>query len=141
MQSAIHTNQTVLIRTPFLRLSIALRGLPLLRFHVNLLKRHAWFSVKGGELCHKKFLIFTGGMLLGQIGAGIETYQHEAWRALIVQGYFFVFTAFGGIQRFRKMRRSRPPLPPFLSDAARRCPYRTQRQHAFVSRSRVRCCL
>jgi hypothetical protein len=66
---------------------------------------YAWFSVKGGELSHKKFLIFTVGMLLGQIGAGVETYQHAAWRALIVQGYFFVLTAFGGIQRFRKMRR------------------------------------
>ena len=64
-----------------------------------------WFSYCGGKLSDKKFLIFTTGMLVGQLGAGIETYYAEAWRAFLVQIYFFVFTAFGGIQRWRQMQR------------------------------------
>ncbi|PJE51127.1 MAG: hypothetical protein COV29_02535 [Candidatus Yanofskybacteria bacterium CG10_big_fil_rev_8_21_14_0_10_36_16] len=63
-----------------------------------------WFSYCGGKLSDKKFIIFTIGMLIGQLGTGIETYYAEAWRAFVVQGYFFVFTAFGGIQRWRKMK-------------------------------------
>ncbi len=63
-----------------------------------------WFSSKGGQLPDKKFLIFTIGMLLGQFGAGIETYQLQSWRAFTVQVYFFLFTAFGGIQRYRQMK-------------------------------------
>ncbi len=53
----------------------------------------------------KKFLIFTVGMPLGQLASCIEGYQMEAWRTLVAQLYFFVFTAFGGIQRFRQMRK------------------------------------
>jgi len=64
-----------------------------------------WFSYRGGKLSDKKFLIFTVGMLVGQLGAGIETWHTEAWRAFIVQVYFFAFTAFGGIQRWRQMRK------------------------------------
>lgn len=64
----------------------------------------AWFSLRGGKLSDRKFLIFTAGMLLGQLGAGIETYQSHAWRAFIVQIYFFLFTAIGGLQRFRQMK-------------------------------------
>jgi hypothetical protein len=29
-----------------------------------------WFSFKGGKLSDKKFLVFTVGMLLGQLAAG-----------------------------------------------------------------------
>jgi len=63
-----------------------------------------WFSFKGGQLSDKKFLLFTIGMLLGQFGAGIETYQSHSWRAFTVQVYFFTFTAFGGYQRYRQMK-------------------------------------
>ncbi|MFZ3020209.1 MAG: hypothetical protein WA051_01665 [Minisyncoccia bacterium] len=63
-----------------------------------------WFSFKGGKLSDKKFLFFTIGMLLGQIGAGIENYQTHSWRSFTIQVYFFIFTAFGGIQRWRQMR-------------------------------------
>lgn len=65
----------------------------------------AWFSVKGGKLSDKKFLVFSVGMLLGQLGAGIETYQLAAWRAFVIQIYFFFFTALGGLQRFRQMQK------------------------------------
>jgi hypothetical protein len=64
-----------------------------------------WFSYHGGKLSDNKFLIFTTGMLVGQLAAGIETYHTEAWRAFVVQIYFFVFTAFGGIQRWKQMRK------------------------------------
>lgn len=66
-----------------------------------------WFSKKGGQLADKKFLLFTLGMLLGQLAGAIETYQSgAAWRTFIIQVYFFVFTIYGGIQRWKKMRRS-----------------------------------
>jgi len=61
-------------------------------------------SIKGGKLLDKPFLIFTVGMLLGQLGAGIETFIKEAWGAHIVQVYFFIFTAIAGIKRYRQMR-------------------------------------
>lgn len=63
-----------------------------------------WFSFKGGKLSDRVFLVFTLGMLLGQLAAGIETYQLAAWRAFVIQVYFFLFTALGGVQRIRQMR-------------------------------------
>jgi hypothetical protein len=68
----------------------------------------AWgyFSWKGGRLSDKHFLIFTAGMLLGQLASVIETYFSGATRTFVVQIYFFLFTVFGGIQRFREMRKS-----------------------------------
>jgi hypothetical protein len=64
-----------------------------------------WFSINGQELPDKKFLIYIVGMLLGQAGAGIETFLLGAWGAFTVQIYFFAFTAFAGIKRFRQMKR------------------------------------
>jgi hypothetical protein len=66
-----------------------------------------WFSFKGGKLSDKMFLVFSVGMLIGQLGAGIETYQMAAWRAFCVQVYFFVFTALGAVQRIRQMRKTK----------------------------------
>ncbi len=63
----------------------------------------AWFSSHGGKLSDTNFLIFTAGMLLGQLGAGIETLKLKAWGTLIVQIWFFVFTAYGGIVRWLGM--------------------------------------
>ena len=65
----------------------------------------AWFSWSGGKLSDKKFLIFTGAMLLGQLASCIEGYQMAAWRTFAAQMYFFASTAFGGIQRLRQMRK------------------------------------
>ena len=70
----------------------------------------AWFSYKGGKVEDKKFLYFTGAMLLGQLASCIEAYQTAAWRTLVAQIYFFAFTAFGGIQRFRQMRKTKEQL-------------------------------
>lgn len=64
-----------------------------------------WFSIKGGKLGDRMFLAFTVGMLLGQLAVGIESYYSHGWRAFVVQAYFFVFTAVGGIQRLRQMRK------------------------------------
>lgn len=71
----------------------------------------AWsiFSLKGGKLADKPFLLFTLGMMIGQVGAGIETYLSQAWATLAVQAYFFLFTAIGGINRIRQMRKGRTP--------------------------------
>ena len=62
------------------------------------------FSIKGGNLTDKLFFIFTFGMLIGQTGAGIDSYLKHAWGALAVQIYFFVFTAIAGVQRFVSRR-------------------------------------
>ena len=70
-----------------------------------------WFSISGGKLDDKNFLIFTAMMLLGQLASCIETYEMSAWRSFAAQGYFLVSTAFGGYRRFRQMRRASIPDP------------------------------
>ncbi len=65
-----------------------------------------WFSWKGGKLSDKQFIVFTIGMLSGQIGAGIETFYDNAWGTFVVQVYFFVFTAFAGIKRYKSMKKA-----------------------------------
>lgn len=62
-----------------------------------------WFSLKGGSLPNEQFLFFTGGMLLGQAGAAVETYRTRAWGTFAVQIYFFAFTAWGGFIRILHM--------------------------------------
>lgn len=63
-----------------------------------------WFSSKGGQVSDKGFLLFTAGMLLGQFGAGVETFHLRAWGAFVVQVYFFIFTAYGGYKRYHQMQ-------------------------------------
>lgn len=60
-----------------------------------------WFSVKGGELPDRHFYIFTAGMMLGQIGAGIETFKTKAWGTFVIQVYFLFFTLLAGLNRYR----------------------------------------
>lgn len=62
-----------------------------------------WFSLKGGNLPDEQFMFFTGGMLLGQIGAAVETYRTKAWGTFAIQIYFFAFTAWAGFVRFWHM--------------------------------------
>ena len=64
-----------------------------------------WFSWKGGKLSDKQFIVFTIGMLSGQIGAGLETFYNHAKGTFIVQVYFFVFTAFAGLKRYKSMKK------------------------------------
>lgn len=63
-----------------------------------------WFSAKGGKVSDRGFLRFTVGMLLGQLGAGVETFQLHAWGAFVIQAYFFIFTAYGGYKRWHQMK-------------------------------------
>lgn len=63
-----------------------------------------FFSAKGGNLTDRAFLVFTAGMMMGQLGAGVETFWLRAWGAFAVQVFFFAFTAFGGVHRYRAMR-------------------------------------
>ena len=66
----------------------------------------AWaiFSAKGGKLSDKGFIFFSLGMMIGQLGAGIETFVLKAWGAFTVQMYFFAFTAYGGVKRLNHMK-------------------------------------
>jgi hypothetical protein len=70
----------------------------------------AWFyfSYKGGELTNKKFYLFTFGMMIGQLAAGVETYLATAWGTFAVQVFFFLSTGYAGIQRYRKVKKNKP---------------------------------
>lgn len=65
-----------------------------------------WFTLKGGKVGDQQFLIFTVGMMLGQIAAGVDTYQKNAWAGFAIQVFFFIFTAVGGIRRLHQMQQS-----------------------------------
>ncbi|HBA36829.1 TPA: hypothetical protein DCZ15_03055 [Candidatus Falkowbacteria bacterium] len=64
-----------------------------------------WFSYKAGKLSDKSFLMFTAMMMIGQIGAGIETVYLQAWGAFSMQIYFLIFTLFGGIRRYSSRKK------------------------------------
>ncbi len=61
----------------------------------------AWacFSIWGKGFTDPQFVLFSVGMLIGQIGAGIESFTNKAWGVFAVQAYFFVFTFIAGVQR------------------------------------------
>lgn len=59
----------------------------------------AWFSSRGGQTTNHQFLIFSLGLMIGQIGTSIECLLKKAWGTMVMQLYFFLFTAFGLFQR------------------------------------------
>ncbi|MBT4209436.1 MAG: hypothetical protein HOE19_00735 [Candidatus Komeilibacteria bacterium] len=59
-----------------------------------------WHQWQGGQLSAQHYYIFCVGMLCGQLGAGIECWHKKSWGTFVVQCYFFVWTAIGGIQRY-----------------------------------------
>ena len=61
----------------------------------------AWFQTRGGQVTDTQYLVFCGALMLGQTGSAIECISTKAWGTLIVQVYFFAFTAFGAIMRLR----------------------------------------
>lgn len=66
-----------------------------------------WFSYKGGKLGDKQFYFFTILMLIGQCGTSGEGLFSNPinWGAVGGQGFFFVITVGGGIQRFRQTKK------------------------------------
>ncbi|MBI4434841.1 hypothetical protein HY635_03465 [Candidatus Uhrbacteria bacterium] len=66
----------------------------------------AWLQWNGGTLPDRKYFVFCPLFMLGQVGASIECVNHRAWGTLVVQTYFFAWTAYGGIVRYRTMRRA-----------------------------------
>jgi hypothetical protein len=67
----------------------------------------AWMQFKGGKLGDKHYLIFCGMMMTGQTGASFECIMGQAWGTLVVQIYFFIFTFWGGIVRYRQMNKQK----------------------------------
>ncbi len=65
----------------------------------------AWIQSRGGRLSDRKYLVFCAMMMVGQSAAAVECVLGRAWGTLSVQIFFFAFTAFGGVIRFRQMRR------------------------------------
>jgi hypothetical protein len=61
----------------------------------------AWFSYYGGKLSDYHFLLFSALMMTGQVGAALECAILRAWGTLGVQLYFFAFTGWGAIVRYR----------------------------------------
>ena len=65
----------------------------------------AWFQSHKGDLPDKQFLIFSAGMLIGPLAAGAECLITKAWSVLMLQLFFFSYSAYGAIQRFQAMRK------------------------------------
>ena len=66
----------------------------------------AWIQYRGGKLEDKKYLIFCLGLMTGQLAGSIECYITQAWGTGLLQVYFFFWTGWGGIVRYRQMRAS-----------------------------------
>ena len=66
----------------------------------------AWMQKRGGKLDDKPYLIFCAMMMTGQLGAGLECIISQAWGTLVVQIYFFAFTFWGAIVRYRQMKKT-----------------------------------
>ncbi|MDD5566621.1 MAG: hypothetical protein PHH01_00295 [Patescibacteria group bacterium] len=66
----------------------------------------AWIQSRGGHLSDRKYLLFCGMMMIGQTAAGVECILGKTWGTLAVQIFFFIFTAWGGIVRFREMKQA-----------------------------------
>lgn len=58
-----------------------------------------WMQSRGGQLSDKEYFIFNSGMICGQVGVTLEGLMTGAWGTIAVQGYFFIFTAYGMYQR------------------------------------------
>jgi len=63
----------------------------------------AWLYLmhRGEGISRREYLIFTIGMMLGQMGAGIDCFIQQAWPTLIVQVFFFFATLYGALRKFR----------------------------------------
>ncbi|MDD5749586.1 MAG: hypothetical protein PHO91_02240 [Patescibacteria group bacterium] len=64
----------------------------------------AWMQSKGGKLSDHRYIAFCAMMMVGQTGASLECIFNQAWGTLVVQIYFFLFTAYGGYKRYQQMR-------------------------------------
>lgn len=71
---------------------------------------YAIFSQKGGVLSDKDFFFFSAGMMIGQLGTGIECLVHHSIATLLVQIYFFGFTGYGAWVRFKGVKSKRRSL-------------------------------
>ena len=69
----------------------------------------AWMMKRAGHFSDRKFLIFSGMMLLGQLGSMVDAIimddiMNSAWGVVASQFYFFCWTAYGGYKRYSEMR-------------------------------------
>ena len=64
----------------------------------------AWMQYHKGELDGKHYLWFCAMMMGGQIGGSIDCYVKGNLYMVFVQIYFFAFTLWGAIQRYREMK-------------------------------------
>ena len=63
----------------------------------------AWMQSRGGKLSDQHYIVFCIMLMIGQTGASVECVLGKAWGTLVVQVYFFLFTAYGGWKRHRQM--------------------------------------
>lgn len=62
-----------------------------------------WFQRNGGNLEGALYFWFCLGMMVGQLGTGLECIMTRAWGTLVVQIYFFVFTGYGAVMRYLQL--------------------------------------
>lgn len=63
-----------------------------------------WFCRKGGNLPDRQYLVFSAGLMAGQLACVTETALTATWGPVVTQGYFFLTTALGAYKRYQSMR-------------------------------------
>jgi hypothetical protein len=62
-----------------------------------------WFQAHKGQLSDKLFLLWSAGMITGQLAAIAECLITRAWSVLTLQMYFLIYTLYGAFKRFQAM--------------------------------------
>lgn len=63
----------------------------------------AWLYAmhKGEKITDKGYILFTIGMMMGQLGGGIDCFFSKAWPTFSVQVFFFIVTFYGCLRRLK----------------------------------------
>jgi hypothetical protein len=64
-----------------------------------------WFQAHKGQLGDKQFLLWSAGMVTGQLAAIVECIITTAWSVMFLQFYFLAYTLYGAYQRFQAMNK------------------------------------
>ena len=73
-----------------------------------------WFQSKGGIVSHRNFIIANACFMIGQFAQAAESYTKGAMASFSIASLFFVVTAFGIFERYRKYRKDKD-TPTFVN--------------------------
>lgn len=63
-----------------------------------------WFCRKGGNLPDRQYLVFSAGLMAGQLACVSESAIAGVWGPVVSQSYFFLTTGLGAYKRYQSMR-------------------------------------